>query len=1077
MKLSHYSGQVVTLTLQSLSQIRLRFPPRSYSLQVIGYPASKNNYFFDLTMDNKLWGVIQVHCSNKPTLVFCQSRNATVAAANKLVSECAKHSSSYVKSDAQKERLFTAARKIDNDQQLAACVLNGIGYHHAGMTQGNRSLVEQLFATGEDIMVVVATSTLAVGVNLPAYLVVIKGTSHWNASTNSVEECTPLNVRQMIGRAGRPQFGDNSAKAVIMTQQNKVATYEQILSCDAAVTESTLHRHLPDTILSEVVIGTVQTLKDVISYLQHTFFAVRLRHNPSHYTPGPSIIPASTGSPHPNQAPSSLFSATLPAAPPPALNYAAPPAAKPGNKPSADVSHALSSVQWAAQLRVFSMNALALLTKFHCITVDGQHLIPTDFGRTASRCFLTFPSVQAIFDNFPVSTPIALQVSSLPDTDITTLRMLECISASPEFSDIIVRRAEKKELKDISALSRYPVKKGINREQKILILLLAHFTPHRIADPSLKQEAFACQLTAISLCSCLVYYFLARGWLHTAHRALLLLKCLRRGCWAFPSYPQTSQVPILTKDMANALSQAGVNTLAQLQRQEPRALGSLLDRNALFVQSIFSHLQQVPRFTLAVTLTLTSDAKVLTFEAVPAQSSTAHSVGADSFDFRFLLVGQRGKLLHYRSVPTSFSATSSATTFTVELPADVHGTVDIMFVSDFWIGFDIVSRISLDHHFQETRLIAEEDSQDLYAEDGLNVKKRKRPANSDERSATTGQVAGSVPQAKKANPSAEPSDSLASAPCTHKCKNKFTCKHDCCKSHPSIRASGATHLELPTAATSVAQSPRQALYHMTSSIAAPSHSDPRNNIEAVRGPSSPENGASPPHSMPQPPRFARMQPQTTSQGPSFAVPQAQRPVSRAKSPEVLAPLPSAVLTKPTQTVFIEPSLAKPRFSSSNFRSSSKAAGVAAPTSGSKGSNSALSAIANPRLLPALPEKLTCDSLLSSNGASRGPKFAMPTLKPGAKDVSQVQTGRSTPQRTPRPFVVLPENTMPPQAARNIAHPLPMRSAVATSSVLSMTFPANDPKQAPSTAPQPHPSSTASWSALLNWELDPYGPEP
>ena len=57
-----------------------------------------------------------------------------------------------------------------NDKFLGKLLLSGIGYHSAALTSHDRSLVEDLFKKKE-IRVLLTTSTLGSGVNLPAYLV------------------------------------------------------------------------------------------------------------------------------------------------------------------------------------------------------------------------------------------------------------------------------------------------------------------------------------------------------------------------------------------------------------------------------------------------------------------------------------------------------------------------------------------------------------------------------------------------------------------------------------------------------------------------------------------------------------------------------------------------------------------------------------------------------------------------------------------------------------------------------------------------------------------------------------------
>lgn len=59
------------------------------------------------------------------------------------------------------------------------------------------------------------------GVNLPAHLVVLKGTRRWSSDAGETagnQEYDRSTCLQMIGRAGRPQF-DTEGVAVIMTQK------------------------------------------------------------------------------------------------------------------------------------------------------------------------------------------------------------------------------------------------------------------------------------------------------------------------------------------------------------------------------------------------------------------------------------------------------------------------------------------------------------------------------------------------------------------------------------------------------------------------------------------------------------------------------------------------------------------------------------------------------------------------------------------------------------------------------------------------------------------------------------------
>ncbi len=155
---------------------------------------------------------------------------------------------------------------------------SGVGFHHAGLDSQDRQAIERGFLDGQ-VNVICCTSTLAVGVNLPCHLVIIKNTVSYQK--DGLKEYADLEVMQMLGRAGRPQF-DDSAVAVIVTKQEKVKFYETLVSGEELL-ESCLHLNLIDHLNAEIGLGTVYDLHTAKRWLAGTFLYVRLGQNPKHY--------------------------------------------------------------------------------------------------------------------------------------------------------------------------------------------------------------------------------------------------------------------------------------------------------------------------------------------------------------------------------------------------------------------------------------------------------------------------------------------------------------------------------------------------------------------------------------------------------------------------------------------------------------------------------------------------------------------------------------------------------------------------------------------------------------------------
>ncbi|NXI69010.1 HFM1 helicase, partial [Anseranas semipalmata] len=241
---------------------------------VLGFPCSDNQteFKFDLTLNYKIASIIQTYSEQKPALVFCATRKGVQQAAS-VLSKDAK----FLLSIEQKQRLQRSANSL-KDSKLRDLLMCGVAYHHAGMEVCDRKIIEGAFTVG-DLPVLFTTSTLAMGVNLPAHLVVIKSTMHYVGGM--FEEYSETDILQMIGRAGRPQF-DTTATAVIMTRCSTKEKYIQMLN-GADIIESSLHRHLVEHLNAEIALHTVTDVTVALEWIRSTFLYIRALKNPTHY--------------------------------------------------------------------------------------------------------------------------------------------------------------------------------------------------------------------------------------------------------------------------------------------------------------------------------------------------------------------------------------------------------------------------------------------------------------------------------------------------------------------------------------------------------------------------------------------------------------------------------------------------------------------------------------------------------------------------------------------------------------------------------------------------------------------------
>ena len=215
-------------------------------------------------------------------LVFVASRQDTVRAAEKSRDVIAERD---IEIGSRGDYDFhTDAQDIKNDT-LRQSVVDGVGFHHAGLSKADKDRVEAWFKSGK-IQLLFSTSTLAWGVNLPARCVVIRDTKLHDPLEGEVD-MSPLDILQMLGRAGRPGY-DDAGYAHVVCDGADADRYRQLL-VEGKPIESRLAEALDSHLNAEIALGVVDDIEDVMAWLETTFYYTRASSAPDQYDDSDSL--------------------------------------------------------------------------------------------------------------------------------------------------------------------------------------------------------------------------------------------------------------------------------------------------------------------------------------------------------------------------------------------------------------------------------------------------------------------------------------------------------------------------------------------------------------------------------------------------------------------------------------------------------------------------------------------------------------------------------------------------------------------------------------------------------------------
>ncbi|XP_071543746.1 DNA polymerase theta-like [Panulirus ornatus] len=243
-----------------------------------------SDHLIQLCLETVLEGLsVLVFC---PTKAWCEKLAESVAkeffSIGKADSKYPSKLSSRLRDSLNSEgigRVIEALRgcPVGLDKVLARSVSFGAAFHHAGLTFDERDIIEGGFRNGS-IRVLIATSTLSSGVNLPARRVIIRSPVFGGSILDT------LVYKQMTGRAGRKGV-DTEGESILICRDGEKhkgqllikSTLPAITSClqhDMSLTSS-----MKRAILEVIVSGVATTPEEVSGYCKCTLLAASL-HNP-----------------------------------------------------------------------------------------------------------------------------------------------------------------------------------------------------------------------------------------------------------------------------------------------------------------------------------------------------------------------------------------------------------------------------------------------------------------------------------------------------------------------------------------------------------------------------------------------------------------------------------------------------------------------------------------------------------------------------------------------------------------------------------------------------------------------------
>ena len=301
--------------------------------------------------------------------------------------------------------------------------------------------------------------------NLPGHTVIIKGTELYDPERGGYVDLSILDVFQIFGRAGRPQY-DTTGHAVMITPHQSLNNYLGMLTHQAPI-ESTFIKALPDHMNAEIVNGTINNIKEASAWLSYTFLFIRMLRNPLAY----------------------------------GMTYA-------------DLQE--DSRLEAKRLELVR-DAAGVLDRCMMIRYDMRsgNLAVTDLGRISSHYYIKHDTVEAFN---------TMLTAHLGHSDA-----LHVLCSSTEFDQLKMRPEELAEMDELKKHTPISVKGPVeDTAGKVSVLLQNYIDQSRIKSFTLVSDTNYVAQNAGRISRALFEICLKRGWSSMAHLFLSLSKSIDR---------------------------------------------------------------------------------------------------------------------------------------------------------------------------------------------------------------------------------------------------------------------------------------------------------------------------------------------------------------------------------------------------------------------------------------------------------------------------------------------------------------------------------------------------------------------